>query len=230
MPRVFISHAAADRAFVVDEMVPRLREEGVDSWYCEAEIGTASQWEREIRAGLESCDWFLVVLTPRSVSSPWVSAEVHWAFDERPGRVIPVLLETSDWPALHLMLRTVQHVDMRTDRDAAWRRLLATWRTVRDGASPIEAPTAAQATLRFVVSKATGLLTPFHVYIDGALSGDAKRGGTLEVSVAPGHRHVLVAGVGAFKEASDEIDVEAGRTYVWDVGYTLLGGTKIKRR
>jgi hypothetical protein len=143
-----------------------------------------------------------------------------------------VLLESCEWRSLHLMMRTIQCVDFRSDRDSAWRKLLATWGAVPRPApapSPAESYEPRSATLRFVVSKMTGMLTPFHIYVDGASAGEVARGNTLDVRVEPGRRRVIVTGAGTVKEARDEVDVEAGQTCVWHVGYTLLGGTKLRR-
>src|SRR5262245_3314838 len=113
MPRVFISHSTADRAFVEHEIVQVLDRHGIDRWYCQDDIQSAADWEEKIRRGLELCDWFLVVMSPRSLASRWVRAEVHWALDERPDRIVPVLFEECAWQDLHLLLRCVQHVDFR---------------------------------------------------------------------------------------------------------------------
>ena len=81
-----------------------LRAHGVATWYAEEDIPTAEKWEESIRRGLESCDWFLVVMSPRSLASRWVKAEVLWAMDERPKRIVPVLLEDCNWHDFHLPL------------------------------------------------------------------------------------------------------------------------------
>src|SRR5437588_7739497 len=95
-PKVFISHATADRDLVQRHILDLLRAHGIDTWYAEDDIHTAEEWEMSIRQGLASCEWFLVVMTPRSANSKWVQAEVNWAIDKRQGRLIPVLLEACD--------------------------------------------------------------------------------------------------------------------------------------
>jgi hypothetical protein len=35
------------------------------------------------KGGLESSDWFLVVISPNSVKAEWVDIETKWAFDHR---------------------------------------------------------------------------------------------------------------------------------------------------
>jgi len=132
--RVFVSHSHDDREFVEREIVALLRDHGVKVWYATEDIKTASQWEQSIRQGLQQSDWFLVVLSPRSVNSEWVGAEVHWAMDERRRQFVPVLAEDCEWQDLHLMMRRIQYVDFRRDLDDARRRLLDTWGIVLEPA------------------------------------------------------------------------------------------------
>src|SRR2546423_1532597 len=104
MPKVFISHSTRDRAFVEREIVAPLRAGGIETWYARASVRVAVEWERSIKKGLKECDWFLVVMSPRSVVSRWVRAEVHWAMTQREGRFVPVLVEDCELDDLHLFL------------------------------------------------------------------------------------------------------------------------------
>ncbi len=127
MPKVFVSHSAKDRDFVEHEIVQLLQSHGIETWYSTDDIGAGVRWERSIREGLKSCDWFLVVLSNESVKSEWVEAEVHWALDERKGRIVPVRIDDCDEADLHLKLRQIQAVDFRSDRALAQAKLLAAW-------------------------------------------------------------------------------------------------------
>jgi len=127
MPRVFVSHSSKDRGFVQNNLLPPLKENGIAPWYSEDDIMTADEWERKIVQGLKDCDWFLVVMSPNSVGSDWVRAEVHWAVQERKGRIVPVLLATCNPADLHLRLLNIQYVDFRPGRDEACKKLLARW-------------------------------------------------------------------------------------------------------
>ncbi len=122
--KVFVSHSTADRGFVENEILPLLKSRGIDAWYCKTEIQTASQWERGILEGLKSCNWFLVVMSARSASSEWVKDEVHWAVENRPERVIPVMISDCDPYDFHVRLARMQHVDFRSDRNNAREKLL----------------------------------------------------------------------------------------------------------
>ncbi len=127
MARVFISHSTADRDFVERDLLPLLQQNGVEPWYAPQAIQSASQWERTIVSGLESCEWFLLVMSPRSARSEWVRAEVNWAIGKRTGKIVPLLLESCDSVAFHLWLPLIQHIDLRADRVEGSRRLLAIW-------------------------------------------------------------------------------------------------------
>jgi hypothetical protein len=127
MPKVFISHATVDRAVVTRDVIDLLRDHGIEVWFAEDDIATARQWERSILEGLQACDWFLVALTPGSVKSEWVKDETHWAIEERPGRIVPVLMEDCDVRGIHIRLPRIQYVDFRKVNDEARRRLLACW-------------------------------------------------------------------------------------------------------
>lgn len=125
--RIFISHSTKDRDFVDREIISLLRRHGIETWYSKDDIQTASQWKRVIVEGLKSCDWFLVGLSPRSIVSPWVEAEVDWAFDHRQDRIVPVIIEDCTWDEFNLLLRTLQNVNFSADPQNARIRLLQTW-------------------------------------------------------------------------------------------------------
>ena len=127
MPRVFISHSSLDHERVKREIISPLRSHGLETWYSTDSIKSASEWERQICTGLKQSDWFLIVLTPRSVTSEWVGREVHWAFLKRKDRIIPVMLETCEPDDLHLGLLPLQFIDFRNEVAAAQDRLLAIW-------------------------------------------------------------------------------------------------------
>jgi hypothetical protein len=127
MPKVFISHASADREIVTREVIDLLKDHGVEIWMAEDDIASAHQWERSIVEGLKACDWFLVALTPRAAQSEWVKDEVHWAIEERPGRIVPLLIEECDVTQIHIRLARIQYVDFRSANDDARKRLLDCW-------------------------------------------------------------------------------------------------------
>jgi hypothetical protein len=128
MPRSFISHASSDREVVETHIVTTLKINDIETWYCKEDISGAQEWERAILAGLNDCDWFLLALSPRSLTSDWVKDEVHWAMSHRLGRIVPVLLADCDPLGLHIRLPRIQHVDFRSPGIEAQRRLLEAFR------------------------------------------------------------------------------------------------------
>jgi TIR domain len=110
--KVFVSHCRQDREFVEKELLALIRACGVETWYAPKDISTADEWHQTILRGLETCSYFLVVLSTHSVESEWVKSEVDWATKHRwPGRLIPVIIEPCDTDRLHLWLSRLQHVD-----------------------------------------------------------------------------------------------------------------------
>jgi hypothetical protein len=123
-PNVFVSHSTGDRKWVEREIVKLLKGRGLKPWYSKQSINTASQWEREILRGLKSCQWFLIVISPRSQKSEWVKAELGWAFDNRPTRIVPVIMEPCDLYEIDVRLPRIQHVDFTTDKRSARNQLV----------------------------------------------------------------------------------------------------------
>lgn len=107
--------------------MPLLRRHHIRPWYSNDDIPSAAAWEKTIREGLRSCEWFLVVVSPAAIQSKWVQAEVHWAVDHRADKLVPVLAAACDPVDLNLQLIRFQHIDFTADRDRAKRQLLATW-------------------------------------------------------------------------------------------------------
>lgn len=124
VPRVFISHSSQDRETVERLIVEPLEQDGIETWYSKASIQTAKEWEASIRHGLESCDWFLLVMSENSSVSEWVKDELWWAIDERPDRIVPVLLDETPASAFHIRLNRIQYVDFRQDEAGAQRALV----------------------------------------------------------------------------------------------------------
>lgn len=124
MPCVFVSHASSDRAFAEGRIIPLLQELGLSTWYSRDDIRAADEWERKLLRGLESCEHFLLIMSPRSASSDWVKAEVQWAIENRwPGRIVPVLLEDCRPESFHLWMGRLQFVDFREPPEVARQKL-----------------------------------------------------------------------------------------------------------
>jgi serine/threonine protein kinase len=123
-PRAFISHSAKDREFVEYQIISFLERHGVKTWYSKVNIETASEWQRSILKGLESCEWFILVMSPGAALSEWVKDEVYWAIENRFRRIIPIMIDECDPRIFHIRIARIQHIDFRSDIENAWPKLL----------------------------------------------------------------------------------------------------------
>ena len=125
---VFVSHSTQDRKWVEKEIVALLSSNGIKPWYSKASISTASQWEREILRGMESCDWFLLVVSPRAAKSEWIKDELNWAVYNRSTRIVPVIMESCNLWDFHIRLPRIQNIDFTHDVGSAKKALVGMFR------------------------------------------------------------------------------------------------------
>lgn len=125
MTTVFVSYSTSDLEFVCERLAPRLERAGMKAWCSQSQLREGQNWEREIRSALEKCDWFVVVLSAHAQRSQWVQAETHWAMENMAGRVVPVLIDECKPTDVHLLLGTLQGVDLRVDQEQGFERLIA---------------------------------------------------------------------------------------------------------
>lgn len=109
--RIFISHSSQDRHFVESKIISPFETSGIRTWYSQVAIQTAAEWERSIKKGLESCEWFLIVLSKRSAESEWVKDELCWAIDNRDKHIIPIRIDSCEVTDFHIRLKRIQHID-----------------------------------------------------------------------------------------------------------------------
>jgi hypothetical protein len=74
-PKVFLSYASEDRD-LARQLAHALIRNGIDTWWDRWEIRAGDSLRQKIDAGLEDCTHFLVLLTPVSLSKPWVNQEI----------------------------------------------------------------------------------------------------------------------------------------------------------
>jgi hypothetical protein len=108
----FISYARQDSEFAL-KLVHDLRTAGVRVWFDRTDIPVGKDWTQAVEAALASCERFLVILSPASVTSKNVLAELNFALDEGK-RVFPVLYRDCKRP---FRIRSAQYADFTTDYD-----------------------------------------------------------------------------------------------------------------
>ena len=118
-PKVFLSHSSKNRELLERELLPIMDEMDVDYWYSRVSIQSAIEWERSILAGLEQCSSFLLIMTPEALQSQWVKDELFWAIDNRPDKIIPVLMSPCNPADFHIRMRRIQIIDYAGDPELA---------------------------------------------------------------------------------------------------------------
>lgn len=143
-PRVFVSHSHQDDAFT-QRLVVDLKAAGADVWVDVAGVG-ADDFQERINRALASCDWFLLVLTPQAIASPWVRMEVHAGIrlkvQERMQAIIQVLAEPVDQVNIPPTWGTFNHFDATLDYPTARNRVLGVLGLAALPAQPQETPIA----------------------------------------------------------------------------------------
>lgn len=165
--QVFISHAHKDADFTAGFLKPRLEKESITAWCSSADLEPGVDWERQVRQYLSAADWVIVVLSPNATCSEWVRAEVHWAVENIPGKILPALVQPCDPAALHARFATAQYIDFHADQDLAARSLI---QFLKGGTSAaIGAPGQARATMAYAALRPLEChcLVNFRLAIDG---------------------------------------------------------------
>jgi TIR domain. len=80
---VFVSHARSDQG-LADELLRALRRMQVNVW-SDDQLTAGENWSEVLRARLRDSDYFLLLLTPRTLESSWVLQELGaaWALGKR---------------------------------------------------------------------------------------------------------------------------------------------------
>lgn len=119
MAHVFISYARKDRA-LLDKARTALQRARKSGWIDSDSIKVAGEYQTQIDNALRSASAVVVLLSPESASSPYVTYE--WSFALGAGRpVVPVLVRRAK---LHPRLSALQYLDATNRRDSSvWDRL-----------------------------------------------------------------------------------------------------------
>jgi len=127
-PKIFLSHSSTDRAFVL-RLVEVFKQNQISFWYSETDIQGARQWHDEIGRALAKCNWFLLVVTPNAIRSPWVKRELLFALEQKRynERIIPLLHKHCKYTRLSWTLSGFQIVDFTLNFEAACQKLLRIW-------------------------------------------------------------------------------------------------------
>lgn len=125
---VFLSHSSLDKDFV-DSIAETLGNHGIPVWYSRTNILGAQQWQDEIGQALRRCDWFIVILSQKSVQSMWVKRELAFALNDNKynNKIIPVLYQPCDFDNLSWTLSLFEIIDFSGDLNTGFSELLRIW-------------------------------------------------------------------------------------------------------
>lgn len=111
------------------ELVSVLRRHGLPVWYSNTDIIAARQWHDEIGSALRRYDWFVLVLSPRSVESVWVKRELLFTLQQErfDNRIVPLLYQSCKFEELSWTLSAFQMIDFTRTFDSGCHALLRMW-------------------------------------------------------------------------------------------------------
>jgi hypothetical protein len=110
MGHIFISYSHKDTDYA-HGLANNLQSIGLEVWI-DARLDYGSQWPHEIQKQLDSCDAFIIIMTPRAFDSEWVQSELQRA-KRKLKPIFPVLLEGDEpW----LSIESTQFYDVRGGR------------------------------------------------------------------------------------------------------------------
>ena len=119
MSQIFISYSSKDHDF--SELTKmKLQAQGLDVWMDQGELAPGEEWRNAIDKGISSSEVLLVILTPESCTSPYVTYEWAYAIGKGKG-VIPILRQDAD---VHPRLEVFQYIDFRDSRAYPWSGLV----------------------------------------------------------------------------------------------------------
>src|SRR5213593_4332050 len=90
VPRVFLSHSTNDD-HVVAEIRKALERNGVEIWADSRRLTGGDPLDPKIKKAIKSSDYFIALLSPAAVNSPWVRKEIQLGLKAKK-KIIPILL------------------------------------------------------------------------------------------------------------------------------------------
>lgn len=117
-PKVFISYSTEDSVFA-DLIKLKLNAANIEVWMDQDKLNAGEEWRNEIDLGIINSNCLLLILTPESCKSSYVTYE--WAFAiGRNKKVIPLLYVSSE---IHPRLSVLQYLDFTNQRKGPWEQL-----------------------------------------------------------------------------------------------------------
>lgn len=118
-PQAFLCHASADKTGYVEPFGRFLASKGIRPWLDGWDIRPGDSILTKIEEGITGADYFLPFVSPRSIESNWVRAEIEMAVTRKlldKLRIIPVFVEVGVESA-PLFLQTIKGVKLPNDTE-----------------------------------------------------------------------------------------------------------------
>lgn len=97
---VFISHNSHDKSFV-RKLSRDLENHGIKCWVDEAEIKIGDSLIQKIREGMDTANYFAIVLSPNSINAPWVVNELdvamNYQINDKSIKILPIMLKNANF-------------------------------------------------------------------------------------------------------------------------------------
>lgn len=139
-PYVFVSYSHKDTDAVLP-IVSLLKQKMCRVWFDEG-LTPGESWNDSIADHLLNCSQFILFLSPDSIASKYVLAEINYALSKNKP-IVPVILKPTELPPrLELMLSTIQFLDVSGCSD---------WGAAAETVSSVLSPTVfARASMPFL--------------------------------------------------------------------------------
>ena len=110
MSQVFLCYAESDRQ-IMEKIRQKLMREGLTVWTNKTDIKTGTEFEEEIKQGIEKSDNLVYLLSSNAIQSKYCQFEFEHGLANNK-RIIPVLIEAMDWQQVPPNLLALQFIDL----------------------------------------------------------------------------------------------------------------------
>ena len=136
MTRIFISYSRKNLE-TARQLAADLEQAGYPTWWDISSLQGGDDWLRVIPAAIEACEVFLLLLSPDSIQSQWVTKEVTHALKQKK-RIIPIMIAACEVPFEVNNLNCLDFSGL--DYPANLRKLLASLKAPAQAAKPEPKP------------------------------------------------------------------------------------------
>jgi hypothetical protein len=119
---VFFCYARQDAEFAM-ALAKNLKNRGVKIWLDQWDIAPGANWDKSIDSALYECAELIIVLSPNSVSSAEVMAELRVALNEQK-HIVPVIYRPCQVPRQLLLIQQVNFTDCQPDDESTLEHLI----------------------------------------------------------------------------------------------------------